>query len=183
MPYQCRICLDEQNDLTNMIVPCKCRGSAKYVHRKCLNSWIETFPPHHPHAIKCNTCQFTYLTEGFGGDKMKQYKKAYTREILKLVGLLLLSIFCLVYIFKCITMYNPTYSSITNLLYFMGIGIIVMGLYSGNYTTHSMVDLGLAGATHIFNHGYQYLALRVNSHHKRIFSNADRILDLRSQVV
>ena len=36
--YDCRICLetDHQN---NLIAPCDCSGTQKYVHIDCLNQW------------------------------------------------------------------------------------------------------------------------------------------------
>ncbi|KAL0343404.1 UNVERIFIED_CONTAM: hypothetical protein Sangu_1227800 [Sesamum angustifolium] len=35
---ECRICHDEDED-SNMEVPCSCRGSLKYAHRKCVQRW------------------------------------------------------------------------------------------------------------------------------------------------
>ncbi|GAA5917476.1 hypothetical protein JCM6882_004894 [Rhodosporidiobolus microsporus] len=38
----CRICLDDAQDdpeLGRLIVPCKCSGTARFVHEACLNSW------------------------------------------------------------------------------------------------------------------------------------------------
>ncbi|XWS36900.1 hypothetical protein CRYUN_Cryun20dG0125100 [Craigia yunnanensis] len=35
---ECRICHDEDEDL-NMEIPCSCRGSLKYAHRKCVQRW------------------------------------------------------------------------------------------------------------------------------------------------
>ncbi|PSS35026.1 E3 ubiquitin-protein like [Actinidia chinensis var. chinensis] len=34
----CRICHDEDED-SNMEMPCSCRGSLKYAHRKCVQRW------------------------------------------------------------------------------------------------------------------------------------------------
>ena len=34
----CRICL-EDDIRDNMIYPCKCSGTSKYVHKTCLNQW------------------------------------------------------------------------------------------------------------------------------------------------
>jgi len=34
----CRICL-QSDDMPNMIAPCHCRGSSKWVHRACLDLW------------------------------------------------------------------------------------------------------------------------------------------------
>ncbi|CAM6087612.1 unnamed protein product [Calypogeia fissa] len=37
---QCRICLDSGGD--DMISPCRCRGTQKFVHRECLDNWRAT---------------------------------------------------------------------------------------------------------------------------------------------
>ncbi|KAL8098730.1 hypothetical protein AgCh_031463 [Apium graveolens] len=34
---QCRICLDSGGE--DLIAPCHCRGTQKYVHRSCLDNW------------------------------------------------------------------------------------------------------------------------------------------------
>ncbi|KAL2652016.1 hypothetical protein R1flu_020144 [Riccia fluitans] len=34
---QCRICLEPEGD--DLIAPCRCRGTQKYVHRSCLDNW------------------------------------------------------------------------------------------------------------------------------------------------
>lgn len=36
---QCRICLEENLNREDVIVPCNCRGTQKYVHKYCLNAW------------------------------------------------------------------------------------------------------------------------------------------------
>jgi E3 ubiquitin-protein ligase DOA10 len=39
----CRICLDEEEDETNpFITPCKCMGSMKFIHLKCLRNWLDS---------------------------------------------------------------------------------------------------------------------------------------------
>ncbi|KAG8638187.1 uncharacterized protein LOC110599632 isoform X3 [Manihot esculenta] len=37
---QCRICLDTGGD--DLIAPCHCKGTQKYVHRSCLDNWRST---------------------------------------------------------------------------------------------------------------------------------------------
>ena len=37
---ECRYCLFSDNKLNDLIDPCNCRGSMKYVHEKCLIDWI-----------------------------------------------------------------------------------------------------------------------------------------------
>ncbi|CAG9329105.1 unnamed protein product [Blepharisma stoltei] len=40
MSFECRICLNSQNQ-ENIISPCKCMGSIKYVHEACLQKWLK----------------------------------------------------------------------------------------------------------------------------------------------
>lgn len=37
---QCRICFDSEGE--DLIAPCYCRGTQKYVHRSCLDNWRST---------------------------------------------------------------------------------------------------------------------------------------------
>lgn len=38
----CRICLNGQDSCINpMLSPCNCSGSVKYIHLKCLHTWIK----------------------------------------------------------------------------------------------------------------------------------------------
>ncbi|GAA0172364.1 hypothetical protein LIER_27036 [Lithospermum erythrorhizon] len=37
---QCRICLDAEGE--DLIAPCYCKGTQKYVHRSCLDNWRST---------------------------------------------------------------------------------------------------------------------------------------------
>ncbi len=56
---QCRICLDE-DDMTNLIAPCRCNGSVKYVHRDCIQTWIR-FTENPDLKKKCSMCQTEYI--------------------------------------------------------------------------------------------------------------------------
>ena len=53
----CRICLENDHP-QDMIAPCKCKGSSKWVHRQCLDQWriIETDRA----FSKCTECLFVY---------------------------------------------------------------------------------------------------------------------------
>lgn len=58
---QCRICLstDDEEDL---ISPCLCAGSVRWVHRRCLDEWRAQGI--RPNAFaQCELCQFAYETE------------------------------------------------------------------------------------------------------------------------
>jgi hypothetical protein len=52
---ECRCC-KETNDDQNMISPCNCSGSLKYIHRTCLKQWIETSG----NFRTCNVCRTEY---------------------------------------------------------------------------------------------------------------------------
>ena len=57
--HQCRICLDE-DDVANLISPCRCNGSVKYVHRDCIQTWIRS--TENPDLKKkCSMCQTKYI--------------------------------------------------------------------------------------------------------------------------
>ena len=55
---QCRICLSsESNDnIGNIITPCRCRGIFAYVHDKCVSKWIEDYD-----CDYCDICRFKYI--------------------------------------------------------------------------------------------------------------------------
>lgn len=58
MSLQCRICLSEDTR-ENLIVPCKCNGTSKYIHRTCLDQW-RLINPESKNFKQCNTCMFEY---------------------------------------------------------------------------------------------------------------------------
>ena len=55
---QCRICY-EITQQSDMFSPCRCRGTSKFVHRKCLNKWISTCDNVEA-TTKCMECNYTY---------------------------------------------------------------------------------------------------------------------------
>lgn len=52
----CRICYVE--DVNDLISPCKCSGSIKYVHLACFEAWLE----HSSNPYQCPTCNTVYHT-------------------------------------------------------------------------------------------------------------------------
>ena len=50
----CRFCM-EYDQVANMIIPCNCKGTAKYVHYDCLAIWMET-----KGTDICNICLSNY---------------------------------------------------------------------------------------------------------------------------
>ena len=57
--YQCRICLQDDT-MENLISPCKCIGTQKYVHSNCLASWRRQFERMHIHRVRCQICKGDY---------------------------------------------------------------------------------------------------------------------------
>lgn len=51
----CRICRCEGTDDAPLFHPCKCRGSIKYIHQECLESWLK-----HSHKERCDICNAPY---------------------------------------------------------------------------------------------------------------------------
>ena len=50
MKYTCKYCLEE-DFIQNLIHPCKCKGSMKYVHPKCFYKWQKS---------SCEICHYSY---------------------------------------------------------------------------------------------------------------------------
>ena len=50
---ECRIC-QEPADLANLIAPCNCAGSVRYVHPACLSAWRSMSVANLTHCNVCN---------------------------------------------------------------------------------------------------------------------------------
>jgi hypothetical protein len=58
MQHQCRFCLEE--DLQrNLISPCRCSGSGRYIHAKCAYNWYKHNPSK---GLSCQVCQAELAT-------------------------------------------------------------------------------------------------------------------------
>lgn len=57
----CRICL-EDDDVGDMIAPCRCKGSSKWVHRHCLDEW-RTVNKDDLAFSRCGECLLDYHLE------------------------------------------------------------------------------------------------------------------------
>eukprot|EP00300_Choanocystis_sp_HF-7_P018831 c20152_g1_i3.p1 GENE.c20152_g1_i3~~c20152_g1_i3.p1 ORF type:complete len:974 (+),score=223.64 c20152_g1_i3:181-2922(+) len=54
----CRICLDGRGS-GNLVAPCKCKGSMRYVHVGCLNAW-RTSSNNPASFSQCDNCKYFY---------------------------------------------------------------------------------------------------------------------------
>eukprot|EP01088_Endostelium_zonatum_P004330 TRINITY_DN15559_c0_g1_i2.p1 TRINITY_DN15559_c0_g1~~TRINITY_DN15559_c0_g1_i2.p1 ORF type:complete len:111 (+),score=24.77 TRINITY_DN15559_c0_g1_i2:39-371(+) len=57
----CRNCHDS-DPIGDLIAPCRCNGSIKWVHRECLNQWRAVSPDPKSFSI-CDVCHTTYQLE------------------------------------------------------------------------------------------------------------------------
>jgi hypothetical protein len=58
---ECRICL-EDNKPENLIRPCRCDGTSKWVHRDCLDNWRAT-SANDIAFTSCLECKFEYIMD------------------------------------------------------------------------------------------------------------------------
>jgi len=59
---ECRNCHELGKVGEDLIAPCRCKGSVKYVHRTCLDTWRSV--SHNPESFwKCDVCKFGYQME------------------------------------------------------------------------------------------------------------------------
>eukprot|EP00823_Brevimastigomonas_motovehiculus_P009205 TRINITY_DN886_c0_g1_i1.p1 TRINITY_DN886_c0_g1~~TRINITY_DN886_c0_g1_i1.p1 ORF type:complete len:322 (-),score=42.39 TRINITY_DN886_c0_g1_i1:258-1223(-) len=92
---QCRICLDMANE-QDMIAPCNCRGSAKYVHRSCLDSWRATDPTGEAFTT-CSVCKYTYRVRLEGTSESEEQWRRF-----RYYSFVFRDIFCAVLIIQAI---------------------------------------------------------------------------------
>lgn len=113
--FQCRICLEDSSNKTDFIVPCLCSGSAKYVHRKCLDEW-RSQNPDGENFKTCNTCKYNYeIIESYQDPILEKRRKAsYQRAIRLSIISVIFYIISLVG-FMSILIYVLDYLRITNL--------------------------------------------------------------------
>ena len=55
---RCRLCLGDE-DGGPLVQPCACRGSAKFIHKACLEKWRRT-SPREDAAYRCGQCKDEY---------------------------------------------------------------------------------------------------------------------------
>lgn len=57
---QCRFCLEDDQRI-NLVAPCICKGSFKYVHPHCLLQWYEHEPVK---GLQCSACLTPFARQG-----------------------------------------------------------------------------------------------------------------------
>lgn len=79
---ECRICFGDE-DQPQLIAPCLCKGSQRWVHRACLDNWRAT-QPHGRAFNQCTTCHANYkirlLQDGKDNWRMIKYRFLLARD-------------------------------------------------------------------------------------------------------
>ena len=60
--YACKICWEDFSDRNDVITPCKCTGSVKYICKGCLNKFLEVNKDT-DNYLKCTDCKESYRRE------------------------------------------------------------------------------------------------------------------------
>lgn len=60
--YSCRICFEDFRDRNDVIVPCKCSGTQKYVCKECLNKYLNLDRNDNKYTT-CPSCKSKYNRE------------------------------------------------------------------------------------------------------------------------
>lgn len=191
MAFQCRICLDEEETDINFIVPCKCRGSVKYIHRKCLDLW-RSQNPQSDNFKRCNTCLFEYVIEQVPQNPEKERKRLeeYNRLvewdvfIVVMIIILIISVTALLFYimdtgFIRKSMY-PWFSIDNNFIFyilvalsviFLSIAVITMVIfgygasYNQNYTSLWIIMGAFISAYSV----YTYIKYKMDLHRQKIW--------------
>lgn len=87
----CKICYEAKSlDLGNLLEPCKCTGSMRYIHEKCLKAWLEN----NGNIFECEICKFRYFVKLL---LKKKYSKSKCRSLCnKLIAVLMFVVFILI---------------------------------------------------------------------------------------
>lgn len=85
----CRICYDIDTPENHVIVPCKCSGSMKYIHEKCLEIWLLTNSENLQNS-ECDICKFKLII------KVKVRNVIHWRSVLRYRWFLIRNIFYLI---------------------------------------------------------------------------------------
>lgn len=118
---QCRICFEE-DERKNLICPCKCSGTGKYVHRECLNKWREINCDNENYK-QCPTCKFKYKIKGDNNDYVDM--DYYVKKKVEDKEFVIVSIFSLIYlVIVVILFYFMPFQDLISSMYFS----LVMGL-------------------------------------------------------
>ena len=157
----CKICLEEDTRSEKIISPCKCKGSSKYIHEKCLRLWILS---HNPQIASpaCEICKHPYDIERDPHGcrilclKLKENPR-YTRLMI-----ILLTLFCVSFSFLIYILINESVISyqVLNIFAIVSLIIIVILTFSGLFDT--LRRIYLAKTSHFKIYPYENRHINTN---------------------
>lgn len=112
---QCRICLETDN--VDMLAPCACRGTAMYIHRRCLDEHTRYYPDR-----ICSVCNTRMRREA---------------TVSEMWGMAVLAIMV------TLLMYVSSAHILTKICVVMSLGLILTGFSLQDCVTHDVVGLAL----------------------------------------
>ena len=71
---ECRICFEEEKIDDPFIEPCACKGTSKYIHRSCLNTW-RTTADNNEAKTRCMECGERYIISRMHPLEINPFKK------------------------------------------------------------------------------------------------------------
>lgn len=96
----CRICFSYKN-INDLIVPCNCSGTNKYVHRNCLNVWRSSNI--NPNAYDgCEICKkkYVYMTEYNNESRHNMAIRIYKFKAISSIAFMFLLLQIIIFIFS-----------------------------------------------------------------------------------
>ena len=155
---QCRICLDEDGT-RELISPCECKGTMKYVHRTCLNKW-RINSPNSSSLYSCDQCKFEYILTDTRKEwkiwkNIEQFNFQLANRDKLLLGLNIYFYMVLVFsicIYKEVESINDflrrddifyTTSWVYNLLFYMVIGFSILSQQYLRFYTNFHLSIGV----------------------------------------
>jgi RING-variant domain len=89
----CRLCLEKEGG--QLIAPCLCSGSSRFIHRECLDKWRATQLTDAAFT-HCGVCKFKYSIDSVDKadspseiERVKRYRRAMARDVIQGIGCVL----------------------------------------------------------------------------------------------
>ena len=71
---ECRICLESEGELISV---CGCNGTTKFVHKECIENWINRFTRDHPNHYKCQICNEKYNLQILDENELSEFARSF----------------------------------------------------------------------------------------------------------